>query len=169
MAAFKAVHELLKQTVENAEDNKKTLAVIGGVTAVAGLAWFVTRSKPGQKTKPGTFDIGSGAVDRSKVQDEVRKCGDASQCATNYQSHLFYECNDARSECFMQKFSFQPPSSSTNNNSSSSYSYSFSSLLSSPLLLLTHTGQGLLRRVQHLAERRRCSAGPQRKSGRPRR
>lgn len=54
------------------EDRKTTLAVIGGLTAAAGLTWYITRSAKSYKKKPGTFEIGSGAVDRSKVNDEVR-------------------------------------------------------------------------------------------------
>lgn len=70
------MNEFLRQVGTTAgsigEDRKTTLAVIGGVSAVAGLTWYLTRSSKGYKKKPGTFEIGSGAVDRAKVQDEVR-------------------------------------------------------------------------------------------------
>ena len=54
-----------------AEDNKTTVAIVGGVTVFAGLSLYMKRSS---RSKPGTFDIGSGSVDRSKVRDEVRIC-----------------------------------------------------------------------------------------------
>ena len=56
----------------SAEENRKTIAVVGGVTAVAGLAWWLKKSSNSYKKKPGTFEIGSGGVDRTKVKDEVR-------------------------------------------------------------------------------------------------
>ena len=63
-------------SLTSAENSKTTtIAVVGGVTAVAGLTWWMrTRSSTSgnvYKKKPGTFEIGSGGVDRSKVQDEV--------------------------------------------------------------------------------------------------
>lgn len=52
-----------------AENNKTTVAIVGGATVLAGLSLFMKRSS---RSKPGTFDIGSGSVDRSKVETEVR-------------------------------------------------------------------------------------------------
>lgn len=69
--AIKKIGDLLADAGAYAEDNKSTVALIGGVTAIVGLGWYVSRKKA-QKKKPGTFDIGSGGVDRSKVQEEVR-------------------------------------------------------------------------------------------------
>ena len=71
-AALRGVSDLLHQAGDFAQD-KKTLAVVGGVTAVAGITWYFTRSGSGYKKKPGTFELSSGAVDRSKVQDEVKE------------------------------------------------------------------------------------------------
>jgi hypothetical protein len=69
--------DLFRQPIGTAtlivEDRKTTLAVIGGLTAAAGLTWYMTRPTRSYKKKPGTFEIGSGAVDRSKVNDEVRE------------------------------------------------------------------------------------------------
>lgn len=66
------VGDALSQVGDYAEDNKSTLAVIGGVTAAVGLGWYLTRSSRSNINKPGTFDIGSGGVDRTKVEAEVR-------------------------------------------------------------------------------------------------
>ena len=56
-----------------AENNKTTVAIVGGATLFAGLSLYMKRSS---RSKPGTFDIGSGSVDRSKVETEVRVAED---------------------------------------------------------------------------------------------
>lgn len=63
--------DVLSHVGNYAEDNKQTVAVVGGITAAVGLGWYLTRPSNQYKKKPGTFEIGSGAVDRSKVEDEV--------------------------------------------------------------------------------------------------
>lgn len=74
--AIQSMSEFLRQVGTTAgslgEEKKTTLALIGGASAVAGLTWYLTRSSKGYKKKPGAFEIGSGAVDRTKVQAEVR-------------------------------------------------------------------------------------------------
>lgn len=63
--------DLLADAGAYIEDNKTTVVIAGGVTLAAGLGLLMMRSSSGPRSKPGTFDIGSGSVDRSKVRDEV--------------------------------------------------------------------------------------------------
>jgi hypothetical protein len=68
-ASMQAVNQLVAQLGK--DENRNTAMAVGGVTAVAGLTWWLTRKSSGYKKKPGTFEIGSGAVDPSRVKDEV--------------------------------------------------------------------------------------------------
>eukprot|EP00890_Picochlorum_soloecismus_P003349 jgi/Picsp_1/4014/NSC_01526-R1_protein len=63
--------DLLVDAGAYVENNKATVVIAGGVTILAGLGLYMQRCK-GSSSKPGTFDIGSGSVDRSKVRDEVK-------------------------------------------------------------------------------------------------
>jgi NADH:ubiquinone oxidoreductase subunit 3 (subunit A) len=64
-----SLSDLVADAGAYAENNKTTVAIVGGVTVFAGLSLFMKRSS---RNKPGTFDIGSGSVDRSMVESEVR-------------------------------------------------------------------------------------------------
>lgn len=63
--------DLLVDAGAYVENNRTTVAIAGGVTLLAGFGLYMQRCKR-SSSKPGTFDIGSGSVDRSKVRDEVR-------------------------------------------------------------------------------------------------
>ena len=155
-AQLQSVSELMQRGLEYAEDNK-AVAVIGGVTAVAGLAWFFTRPKYGSQKKPGTFEIGSGAVDRSKVQDEVRRTNltpyhDLSDVVLYIHTPPFSHIHSSALKNILPC----PPSPSPPPTHP-------------PLPLFFSPGQRLLQRVQHPHPRRRRSHRSQRKSRRPRR
>ena len=62
-SALRSVSEALSQAGGFADDNKNTLAVIGGVTAAVGLGWYLARPKTEFNRKTSTFGITSGAVD----------------------------------------------------------------------------------------------------------
>lgn len=72
--------DLLVDAGAYVENNKTTVVIAGGVTLLAGFGLYMQRCK-GSSSKPGTFDIGSGSVDRSKVRDEVRMCLFGCLCA----------------------------------------------------------------------------------------
>ena len=56
------------QAYLTAEENKVAVGVVGGATVAAVFALYMRK----RSSKPGTFDIGSGSVDRSMVETEVR-------------------------------------------------------------------------------------------------
>jgi hypothetical protein len=56
------------QAYLTAEENKVAVGVVGGATIAAAFTLYMRRGS----SKPGTFDIGSGSVDRSMVETEVR-------------------------------------------------------------------------------------------------
>ena len=62
------VRDLLSDAQAFAEDNKVATGVIAGATVAA--VWTLYTKK--RSSKPGTFDIGSGSVDRAMVETEVR-------------------------------------------------------------------------------------------------
>jgi len=62
------LRDLLGDAQAFAEDNKVATGVIAGATIAAVVTLYSKRSN----SKPGTFDIGSGSVDRSMVETEVR-------------------------------------------------------------------------------------------------
>ena len=58
------------QAYLTADENKVAVGVVGGATIAAAFTLYMRR---GSESKPGTFDIGSGSVDRSMVETEVRE------------------------------------------------------------------------------------------------
>jgi hypothetical protein len=69
MSLLDALGDFAKDAGAYAENNRTTVAIVGGATILAGLSLYAKKSS---RSKPGTFDIGSGSVDRSKVESEVR-------------------------------------------------------------------------------------------------
>lgn len=57
------------QAYLTADENKVAVGVVGGATIAAAFTLYMRRGS----SKPGTFDIGSGSVDRSMVETEVRE------------------------------------------------------------------------------------------------
>ena len=76
MSALGALSDALTRTGGFVEDNKATMAVVGGVAAVSALTWYFSRAKGAYRKKPSNFEIGSGGVDKGQVVAEVR---DAAQ------------------------------------------------------------------------------------------
>lgn len=76
--------DALKQATTYAEDNKTT-AAIAGAGVIAGVAWYVTRSKA--YTRTGSLELGSGSIDRKDVKDEV---------GTNGRRHVLHRQSSIR-------------------------------------------------------------------------
>ena len=66
-----AISEATGATAGFVEDHK-TAAVLGGIGAVAAVAYFASRSARSYKKKPSSFEIGGGDVDAGKIKETVR-------------------------------------------------------------------------------------------------
>ena len=62
------LRDLIGDAQSYAEENKVATGLIAGAAVISVFTLYSKR----RSTKPGTFDIGSGSVDRSMVETEVR-------------------------------------------------------------------------------------------------
>lgn len=65
-----AVNEAFSRSAAFVQDNK-TVSVVAGATAAAGIAYLWQRSYNRRMRKPSGFEISGGSLARDKVKDEV--------------------------------------------------------------------------------------------------
>ncbi len=82
MSTLKAAVEALSAAGSSAvgfsQENKTAVAIAGGLTGLAAVAYFYNRSR--YQKKPSTFELSSGSIERSKFHDSVRMTYKVVRC-----------------------------------------------------------------------------------------
>ncbi|GAB4820962.1 hypothetical protein N2152v2_008008 [Parachlorella kessleri] len=76
VAAQQWASEAFDRSAAYVQDNR-TASVIAGVGAVASITYLLTRKRRGYHSKPTSFELSGGSLDRAEVEDSVKGYYDA--------------------------------------------------------------------------------------------